>query len=364
MNPDVGAEANRPQCDPIRFPAPWYIPIWEQGLRAEMYNSPAEVCLHRYYGGHNFTSMGGICRNYGNEAVLIFPDSLKAPIFTMDSTDYIANLALRSVWVDVVRIYCTFQCRCGGEKINQSTAAVQQNAQFEALGRQFCVEGGIFGAGCSMYMAVTNKNSTTAAVSFKPTQTAGLSRPRTAANVTAVTSESDSKATSEAGTCDLASCLNSTESASSAAGTCSGSCPNSTDLPAAGSCGGSCTNSTDSSAKPSCPGSAGICRCTALQPNDPLGFGNRQLTSICMTVAVAAAAGSVTGNLKPGANSETGLKARGWWNWMRHGSRAGMQRDLGTVCPCNRTYVSASCCWSGEDGLVWEPVEMKVGELV
>ena len=38
-----------------------------------------------------------------------------------------------------------------------------------------------------------------------------------------------------------------------------------------------------------------------------------------------------------------------------------LQDDL--VCPCNRTYVSKSCC-EADGGLVWEPPELRLGRLV
>lgn len=39
------------------------------------------------------------------------------------------------------------------------------------------------------------------------------------------------------------------------------------------------------------------------------------------------------------------------------------KRDLELPCPCNSTYVSHGCCAAAK-GLVWEPAEAKLGELV
>ncbi|KAI9721660.1 MAG: hypothetical protein M1828_005028 [Chrysothrix sp. TS-e1954] len=39
-------------------------------------------------------------------------------------------------------------------------------------------------------------------------------------------------------------------------------------------------------------------------------------------------------------------------------------RSEDTPCPCNTTYVSQACCDKETDGWVWEPPELKMGELV
>ena len=38
------------------------------------------------------------------------------------------------------------------------------------------------------------------------------------------------------------------------------------------------------------------------------------------------------------------------------------KRSEPSICPCNGTYVSVGCC-DVDDGLVWEPPEMKLGEM-
>ena len=38
-------------------------------------------------------------------------------------------------------------------------------------------------------------------------------------------------------------------------------------------------------------------------------------------------------------------------------------KQMNWLCPCNATYVSRSCC-GVSDGLVWEPQDLKLGELV
>ncbi|KAI9890187.1 MAG: hypothetical protein M1814_004349 [Vezdaea aestivalis] len=76
----VGAEENRPTCSAGRLSD---IPDGSSSpLNQEHYGSIAEACLHRYYGGSNFTNKGGICqRTEEGERILVFPYSLSAPWF-------------------------------------------------------------------------------------------------------------------------------------------------------------------------------------------------------------------------------------------------------------------------------------------
>ena len=41
-----------------------------------------------------------------------------------------------------------------------------------------------------------------------------------------------------------------------------------------------------------------------------------------------------------------------------------IKRDGPFPCPCNSTYVSHGCCLAGNDGLIWEASDLKLGELL
>ena len=90
-----------------------------------------------------------------------------------------------------------------------------------------------------------------------------------------------------------------------------------------------------------------LCSCQALQSIDPVMANPRSFSSRCVSSA------SMMQNLQ-----KNGLAGRS----------LDVEKHLGKptsgilACPCNRTYVSEACC-ANVEGLVWEPLSLKLGEL-
>ncbi|KAI9892201.1 MAG: hypothetical protein M1814_001660 [Vezdaea aestivalis] len=117
-------------------------------------------------------------------------------------------------------------------------------------------------------------------------------------------------------------------------------------------CGASCVSNAECISE---SGDRG-CRCVASPTADqkraagldPIGWSS----PVCLTLSLVIAAtrpGGLGGKLNGRSMEEAGESLK-----------EGMVLD--PVCPCNRTYVSHSCCES-ESGLVWEPPHYKMGQL-
>ena len=282
-----------------------YTVIWEYNEIAEVYNTPTELCLHRYYGGHNFTSFGGVCITASTvKPELQFPYSLKAPIFTLDWPRP-SNLASAAYYA-AIRQYCSTYCWCGEEPEEPATnSTLALLAEVEA-------------ASCSMHSeeSPTCKNQGTQ-TNDQPIYE-GI-----------------------------------------------GHLLNSTDGLATVSCGGNCTIN-DEASKPACPGKESDCSCTALQPNDPLGFSSGKFVAVCLSAII----GNTATQMVNGAPNNVGSGGSGKRR-RRFSSDDTFESDgqrkatsVERACPCNVTYISRACCLSGDDGLIWEESHLKLGSLI
>jgi hypothetical protein len=105
-------------------------------------------------------------------------------------------------------------------------------------------------------------------------------------------------------------------------------------------CGGKCTNFQDCADDVTIP-----CRCKVHPEAHELlksGFNPRYLSPVAVCLGATFMAAGLS------FKSRLGLKRR--------------DLDLSDGCPCNSTYVSYACCES-PNGIVWEPLEQKLGEL-
>ena len=306
-NKDVGTAANRPTCDSTPFPndlsslIEQYTVVWEYGQLTETYKDVTQLCLHRYYGGHNFTTFGGICLHPGGgESRLSFPYTLRATVFTNDwpRSSNLHNF----LFPVVVQQFCETRCWCGARPKQpiRSNTTLEVTARKVAQGR--CDDDDVQDPACKKQKL----------------------------NVGTQTDDSGIYA----GVSDL---LNSTCDQQTA--TCSGNC-----------------STTNNSSKPTCPGE-GSCKCTALQPMDPLGFDSAKFVTTCLSIIAAGseAGQRVSNSKRPGIGGEGANKRRDRFS-----------REIDSQvhsCPCNQTYVSKACCFSDDDGLVWEAPHMKLGEV-
>ncbi|KAL9127934.1 MAG: hypothetical protein Q9217_003291 [Psora testacea] len=230
----VGAPGNRPTCNSVPFPnnlsttISEYTVIWEYEELTETYVDATELCLHRYYGGHNFTSLGGICLHPGGgESRLSFPYALKAPVFTHDWPREMEVHNLAFPWT--VQQFCEGQCWCGPDRehLLGSTTTFEVAVQTEAQGT--CANEDLQEPACKKQKV--NDNSSYS----------GIGNP-----------------------------LNNTFS------------------PQAATCGGNCTI-TSSSNKPTCPDSDGSCKCVSVQSTFVPGTDVPSFLTACLSIIVAKA---------------------------------------------------------------------------
>ena len=316
----VGDESNRPYCERTAFSITdsQYITsrttIYEHGPLAERYKNAKDLCLHRYYGGNNFTNVGGICRRTAGINRLVFPNGLRAPVFTQHWPRPSAMESLQ--FAIFIESFCEERCWCQNEQ-PPSVNDTASSFSITSMGLR----------GCTLGQSVESYGS----------------------------ARSQCNTTSDAGLMNMTYLLDMLNS----------STPSSTQRAPTGLCGGNCTmgKEDEPEAKPSCPGSAGACQCMSLQPIDPLGFGDGKWTALCLAVsAVKQLAG--TAAVRKGAGSSRPNGKRDWLGRFKRETRDDGMREMRVACPCNRTYVSKACCGSGDDGLVWEAPGSKLGELL
>ncbi|KAI9891243.1 MAG: hypothetical protein M1814_002933 [Vezdaea aestivalis] len=115
-----GSEANRPTC---------YANDLDHGLVLYLhartgiyYSSPASLCLHRYYEGHENASLGGVCLlNENGKRFLAFDHVNRAPIYSIDNFDPQSTLADRTI-PQAVSVYCKNYCWCDSDKETEAAA--------------------------------------------------------------------------------------------------------------------------------------------------------------------------------------------------------------------------------------------------
>ncbi|KAI9892517.1 MAG: hypothetical protein M1814_001474 [Vezdaea aestivalis] len=312
----VGADINRPVCDPQAVAAPLVEWIRSQALAQERYANLKQMCLHRYYGGSNFTNLGGLCtRDQSGRRGLHFHYEYKAPYFTGEFSwdldapinPWPAGVAAKQtlvdrqmdvpsrMWLSAAEYICSRGCSCSQDDEPEDYTASPIPDDESVTGPGERVRGGSMWA----YELFQDRHR-------QPGQGGGVRG--------GLAGQPDRQAA------------------------------------AAPKCGGSCTSVADSSCSDS------MCFCQATRRLDsPDNHLAAPFIGNCISLLTAFRTG--------GASTRTS------------GGHLGRRRDLAEeekspieeesapfICPCNGTYVSEACCVSG-DGLVWEHTDLKLGEL-
>lgn len=88
-----------------------YMFIHQTLLIDQHFQNPTEVCLHELYGGRKGLNLGGICLHPNGLPELTFPKNFRAPEFTNDYYGTLAGL----VGEQIIQLFCRSQCGCSGE---------------------------------------------------------------------------------------------------------------------------------------------------------------------------------------------------------------------------------------------------------